>query len=180
MKRPIHTSHRMGKWFSDVRSPAGTPRFYGIRQCKDCKAEEIRHAAGQFTDDDLGKPCQMKKKPEAADSEFRRGVAAAAELAGSYNASSTHPYRLDDCILAKLNVRRAKPRRNAQVQRPEQQSWMSGYAVALAEMHRRLSGGNDSTGVCEVAFAAGLTLKAAKAAGVSAFDLKELKRAGVR
>ena len=177
MKRSIHTSHRMGKPFTDVRSPAGTPRFYGVRQCKDCKAEEIHHAAGQFTDDDLGRPCKMKKKPEAASSEFRRGIYAAAELAGSYNASSTHPYRLDDCILAKLNVRRAKPRRNAQTQRSERESWMSGYAVALAEMHRRLA---DSTGVCEVALAAGLTLKAARAAGVSAFDLKDLKRAGVR
>jgi hypothetical protein len=49
--------------------------------------------------------------------------------------------------------------------------------VALAEMHRRLDA---STGVCEVARAAGLTLRAARDAGVEAFDLKELKRAGIQ
>lgn len=61
MKRTIHTSHRMGKWITDVRAPAGTPRFYGVRQCKGCGAEEIEHAAGQFTDDDLAKPCRSGK-----------------------------------------------------------------------------------------------------------------------
>lgn len=58
MKRLIHESHRMGKPFTDVRAPAGTPRFYGVRQCRDCEGEEIEHAAGQFTDDDLVKPCR--------------------------------------------------------------------------------------------------------------------------
>lgn len=62
MKRPIHTSHRMGKSFTDVRAPAGTPRFYGVRQCKDCGAEEIAHPAGQFTDDALVKPCNDRRK----------------------------------------------------------------------------------------------------------------------
>ena len=180
MKRPIHTSHRMGKAFTDVKAPAGTPRFYGVRQCKGCGSEEIEHAAGQFTDDDLGKPCQAGKERCVKHSEFQRGILAAADVARSYDSTSTHPYRLGDCIAAKLNVSRRKPRRNRQVQRNERDAWLSGYAVALAEMHRRLAGGNDSTGVCEVALAAGLTLKAARATGVSAFDLKELKRAGVR
>ena len=66
MKRPIHKSHRMGKSFSDVRAPAGTQRFYSVRQCKGCNGEEIQHAAGQFTDDDLVKACRApakKKKP---------------------------------------------------------------------------------------------------------------------
>jgi len=62
----------------------------------------------------------------------------------------------------------------------EQRAWLSGYAVALAEMHRRLTGGNDSTGVCEVARLAGLTIKAAREAGVDSFDINELVRAGVR
>lgn len=62
MKRPIHVSHRMGKPFSDVRAPAGEPRFYSVRQCHGCKGEEIEHAAGQFTDDDLVKPCPARKK----------------------------------------------------------------------------------------------------------------------
>lgn len=33
-----------------------------------------------------------------------RGARAAADVAASYNRDSTHPYRLDDCILAKLNI----------------------------------------------------------------------------
>ena len=180
MKRAVHASHRMGKAFSDVRSPAGTPRFYSVLQCKGCGGEEIAHAAGQFTDDDLVKPCQAGKKQHVKHSEFQRGVRAAADIARSYDSTSTHPYRLDDCILAKLNVGRRKPRKNPHVQRSERDAWLSGFAVALAEMHRRLLNGNDSTGVCEVARVAGLTLTSARAAGVSAFDLKELKKAGVR
>jgi hypothetical protein len=62
MKRPIHVSHRMGKNYSDVRAPAGTARFYSVRQCKGCQGEEIMHAAGQFTDDDLVKPCSTPAK----------------------------------------------------------------------------------------------------------------------
>jgi hypothetical protein len=56
----------MGKSFSAVRAPAGTPRFYGVRQCKDCGAEEIAHAAGQFTDNDLVKPCHARSKKMTA------------------------------------------------------------------------------------------------------------------
>lgn len=112
--------------------------------------------------------------------EFRRGVVTAADVANAYNADSAHPYRLGDCILAKLNVGCRKPRRNRRVQRSERDAWLSGFAVALAEMHRRLCGGNDSTGVCEVARTAGLTLASARAAGVSAFDVKELRKAGIR
>lgn len=62
MKRTIHTSHRMGKSFTDVKAPAGTPRFYSVRQCRGCKGEEIVHAAGQFTADDLVKPCHARRK----------------------------------------------------------------------------------------------------------------------
>jgi hypothetical protein len=36
--------------------------------------------------------------------EFRRGAEAAAAIAADYNATSSHPYRLDDCILSKLNL----------------------------------------------------------------------------
>ena len=63
MKRPIHETHRMGKTYSDVRAPAGTPRFYSVCQCKGCGAEEIAHAAGQFTDDDLVQACRSPKPP---------------------------------------------------------------------------------------------------------------------
>lgn len=58
--------------------------------------------------------------------------------------------------------------------------WICGFGLALAEMHRRLLGGNDSTGVCEVVRNAGLTLAKFKRAGLDDFDLKELRQAGVR
>lgn len=60
-----------------------------------------------------------------------------------------------------------------------ERAWLNGFAVALAESHRLLFGGNGSTGVCEVARNAGLTLKVARESGVESFDLKELKKAGV-
>ena len=113
-------------------------------------------------------------------SDFQRGVVAAAEIAAAYDSTSTHPYRLGDCILAKLNVSKRKPRRNRDVQRNERDAWLSGFAVALAELHRQLLHGNNSSGTCVAAQNAGLTLAAARAAGVSAYDLKELKKAGVR
>lgn len=55
--------------------------------------------------------------------------------------------------------------------------WFAGYATALAEMHRSW---RDSSSVAEVAKRAGLTLGVARKAGVSAFDLCELRRAGIR
>jgi hypothetical protein len=62
----------------------------------------------------------------------------------------------------------------------ETRLWTQGFCVALAESHRKLFGGNDSSGVCEVMRDAGITLRDAKAAGVSAYDLKELRKAGVK
>lgn len=116
----------------------------------------------------------------ASHDEFQRGVRAAAHVAEMYDGSSTHQYRLGDCILGKLNVgNRKKPRRNRRAIRQPGDTWILGFATALAEMHRRLVHGNDSTSVCAVARAAGITLKLASGAGVSAFDLKELKRAGI-
>ncbi len=41
---------------------------------------------------------------------FITGAQAAASVANSY--TTTHPYRLDDCILSKLNIRKTKPRKN--------------------------------------------------------------------
>jgi hypothetical protein len=58
-------------------------------------------------------------------------------------------------------------------------AWTAGFATALAEMHRRLLGGADSTGVCEVARNAGITIAIARKAGVSDYDLRELAKAGV-
>ena len=112
--------------------------------------------------------------------DFRRGVLAAAAVAADYNASTTHPYRLDDCITCKLNVvGRSKPRRNKQRLRDPDAAWMVGAATALAEMHRTLLNGGDSASVRRVATACGLTRAYAKRMGISAFDLKELKKAGV-
>jgi hypothetical protein len=57
--------------------------------------------------------------------------------------------------------------------------WIAGFCVALAESHRRLLGGNDSAGVCEVMRNAGITLSLASESGVDEYDLNELRRAGV-
>jgi hypothetical protein len=112
--------------------------------------------------------------------EFQCGAIHAADIADQYNSSSSHPYRLGDCILAKMNISRAKPRINRKARPSERDAWQVGFAVALSEMHRRLLGGNDSTSTREVARVAGVTIKSARAAGVSNYDLRELKKAGVR
>ena len=62
----------------------------------------------------------------------------------------------------------------------EENQWICGFGLALAEIHRLLIGGNNSSGVCEVARNAGLTLAKFKRAGLDNFDMKELRRAGVR
>jgi hypothetical protein len=112
--------------------------------------------------------------------EYRRGVLAAASAAADYNGSTTHAYRLDDSIACKLNVvRRSKPRRNRKAIQDPDLAWMRGVATALAEMHRTLLGGADSASVCRVATSCGLTLTYAKRCGVTAYDLKELRKAGV-
>lgn len=113
-------------------------------------------------------------------SEFQRGAIAAASVAETYDSTSTHPYRLGDCILGKLNIRKPKPRINRQAPRNERDAWLSGFAVALAELHRQLLHGNNSSGVCAAASNAGLTLTSARAAGVSDFDVRELRKAGIR
>lgn len=112
-------------------------------------------------------------------SEYQRGAIAAASVVENYDSTSTHPYRLGDCILFKLNIRKQKPRVNRSAPRNARDSWQRGFAVALAEIHRQLLHGNDSTSVCAVARAAGLTRSSARAAGVDPFDLKELKKAGI-
>lgn len=112
---------------------------------------------------------------------YIRGARAAADQADKYNGSTVHPYRLGDCILGKLNVpgSRSRPRRNEQKLQPPDDAWTVGFSTALAEIHRLLAGGNCSSGICEVARNAGVTLASAKTAGCSPFDLRELKRAGV-
>jgi hypothetical protein len=111
--------------------------------------------------------------------EFERGARAAAELAGHYDGSSTHEYRLEDCVLGKLNIRRGRPRRNERRLQPPKDAWICGFAAALSEIHRQLLGGFGESEIRAVARACNLTLASAKAAGASSFDQKELKRAGV-
>jgi hypothetical protein len=113
-------------------------------------------------------------------SDFQRGAEAAASWADEYNGSTTHEYRLGDCILGKMNLRKERPRRNRRKLDGENRVFIQGFAMALAEMHRRLLGGNDSTGVREVARAAGITISSCKKFGVAPYDWRELRRAGVK
>ena len=57
---PIHRTHKMGKWHSEVLAPAGTPRFYEVRDCIKCGAGEAHHAAGNFVDKELYEECHEK------------------------------------------------------------------------------------------------------------------------
>lgn len=56
----IHKSHKMTKWHAEIRSPAGTPRFYAVRKCKNCEYEQIEHPAGRFMDSELKRKCPGK------------------------------------------------------------------------------------------------------------------------
>jgi hypothetical protein len=56
--RTIHASHEMARFTSEVRAPAGTPRFYSVRRCKRCGAEQMKHPAGQQSDEALFKKCR--------------------------------------------------------------------------------------------------------------------------
>lgn len=57
----IHKSHKMTKWRTEVRAPAGAARFYGVRNCKNCGFEQIEHPAGRFMDGELKRECRGKK-----------------------------------------------------------------------------------------------------------------------
>jgi hypothetical protein len=54
------------------------------------------------------------KRPLSIDQpSYRYGILIAAEIASEYDGSSTHPYNLRDCILAKLNLLpKSKMRKN--------------------------------------------------------------------
>lgn len=58
------------------------------------------------------------RRPAELDKEsFEYGIFVAAELASTYDSSSSHPYRLQDCIMAKLNMLpKSKIRKNANAQ----------------------------------------------------------------
>lgn len=57
MAKEIHPSHNMTEWRTEIRTPAETSRFYGVRSCKACGGEELKHSAGHFVDKWLFDPC---------------------------------------------------------------------------------------------------------------------------
>lgn len=57
-----------------------------------------------------------------------------------------------------------------------ERNWINGFAVALAQVHRH---GVRSAVICEAARGAGVSIASAHSAGVSSFDIEELKRAKV-
>ncbi len=126
-------------------------------------------------------PVLLPKKETSAEARaFRRGAAAAAAQADEYNGSSTHGYRLGDCILGKMNLRAGSPRQNRRRVEAEAKDWdagwLMGFAQALIEVHQHRQG------VADLAAAArryGLTLTKAKRAGLSRPEIKKLGHAGV-
>lgn len=46
--KAVHPSHKMTAFRSEILAPAGTPRFYAVRNCTVCEKEEWEHAAGHF------------------------------------------------------------------------------------------------------------------------------------
>lgn len=101
------------------------------------------------------------------DPEYVAGIKAAAGIAADYNSSSDHPYRLDDCILAKLNVSRRRPRLNPK------SPFLQGYATALASLIRLY---DKPSLVKSVMTMDGITLKKLIDAGAEEFDLKQLRK----
>ena len=113
--------------------------------------------------------------------EYERGARDAAGVAAQYNRTTTHEHRLDDCILAKLNIgKRRKPRRNVNKLEKTGAAWLRGFAMALAEMHRQRQVGAESLPVRVAANGVGLSLEVAKRVKLNPYDLKELKRAGIK
>src|ERR1039458_4841516 len=60
-----HPSHHMTKWRTEIRQPGATARFYGVRECRVCKLEQLDHPAGHFMGQ-LGFPCKGKPMPTIA------------------------------------------------------------------------------------------------------------------
>lgn len=115
---------------------------------------------------------------------FERGVRTAAQLASEYDGASANPYRIEDCILGKLNVKgaRIKARKNTRSQvvartalaEAEDRALTRGFGLALSEMQQRF---DQSSLVAEVCQAFGkATMKDFKEAGLEAYDLKHLRK----
>jgi hypothetical protein len=113
------------------------------------------------------------------DREFSRGARAAADVAAQYDASSTHDYRLGDCILGKLNLSARAPRRNRRRLEHPYDAWRRGFASGVLAMHAGLLHGSDRAGVQRSCREAGLYLEDLKRIGVHPTDLRKLREAGV-
>jgi hypothetical protein len=100
---------------------------------------------------------------------FGRGIEAAAAVATDYDRLSCHDHLVSDCILAKLNVRKRRPRRNPS---KFKNSWLNGYGFALSEVARQ----NGGDGIEAAARTAGVSLADLKAAGLDPYDIKELRK----
>lgn len=119
------------------------------------------------------------KSPSEKAADFNRGAKVAADLAEQYNGSSTHEYRLGDCILYKLNLRKGKPRKNKKQISSSDHTWIRGFGTALAEVYRLLADGNEAKGIRTIAAAAGVNLAALREAEVHPLDIRALRRAGL-
>ena len=109
--------------------------------------------------------------------DFKKGVLAAAAIASDYDGSTTHKFRLGDCIAMKLNVvDRIKPRRNKSCLQNPKDAWVCGFVTALAEMHRKYQ---NSSSVVDTADDAGVTVTVARKSKANPYDIKELRSAGV-
>lgn len=108
---------------------------------------------------------------------YRDGATHAADIADQYNSSTTHDHRIGDCVLAKMNLRRARPRRNgrklpsaADVERRVDEAMIRGIALALSD-------DTDRTRVQRVCRGAGLTVADFTRAEVPDSILGNLRRA---
>jgi hypothetical protein len=102
-------------------------------------------------------------------SEYARGARDAADLTTEYECVNSHPYRLSDCILGKMNLRDGKPRKNP---RAGSQFWQ-GYALVLADIIRDYG---ECSLACNVMMGNGTTLKTFRRAGVDNYDMIELRK----
>lgn len=59
-------------------------------------------------------------------------------------------------------------------------AWVRGFCTALADMHRMLVQGFGGSEIMATCKAASVDLATARKSGVSDYDLRELRRAGVR
>lgn len=89
-------------------------------KCHNCGRKYSEHRAGLCCKNIIYCPGSMGggvftsiRDTEEYKAGWQAGVEAAAAIAADYNADTTHGYRLDDCILGKLNAtKRKRPRKN--------------------------------------------------------------------